>query len=126
MSKVCMNRGEPIISPKQPSLLPCPSCGGEAHHIDDGIGCKDICRCDMRGPVDDPTGSKWNALPRRDENPGYCEGFEDGSETAHILATAKERQRWIAAVRGEMDEYAPGRIKSAIRCVLIRMGVSDE
>jgi len=52
-------------------LKPCPACGESgkwcanyrwlAHRYIECTGCR------MRGPIDDPTGEKWNALPRRDE-----------------------------------------------------------
>ena len=117
---VCQNCGEPIISPKQPSLLPCPSCGGEAHHIDDGIGCKDICRCDMRGPVGDPTGSKWNSLPR------YTEDDAMLAATSWTEGKDGERQRWISAVRFQRDTAAAPAWIGACESILEDMGVRNE
>ena len=53
-----------VEEPKQ--LLPCPACGGEAMSC--GLKTRFRCSdsdCCLWGPIDDPTGEKWNNLPRR-------------------------------------------------------------
>jgi hypothetical protein len=55
--------------PEPPKLKPCPACGGKAARFalyPDGGPVTRCCSCRMNGPVDDPDGAKWNALPRRD------------------------------------------------------------
>lgn len=48
-------------------LKPCPACGTRGKHLHrapaGGIYCP---ICGVRGPYDDPSGEKWNALPRRE------------------------------------------------------------
>ena len=114
--------GEP---PKQPSLLPCPACGGEAG-IDGFVGrpawddWTECIKCGMRGPEHDSTGSKWNAMPRRNES-----GIDFGTD--------QERQRWIARARllrwphdeGHTSEWWGG-WNSVIGALLEDMGVRDE
>ena len=114
-----------FISPKdKPSLLPCPVCGGEARQdSNEFVFCRDD-DCGMMGPNFDPTGEKWNALPRREMYPPAA-AFDRG--------VAKERQRWIDAVwaqqvHGNKDsriDYERGRWWG-LECVLSDMGVTDE
>ena len=55
-------------------LKNCPACGGAASFYKDArrvycLGGGDEC-C-LTGPIHDPDGAKWNALPRRDANEPY-------------------------------------------------------
>jgi len=47
-------------------LKPCPACGGVPKRYDRFIFCFSK-GCHVSGPYDDQDGSKWNALPRRDD-----------------------------------------------------------
>ena len=118
---------EEIISPEQPSLLPCPACGGEAHQykIPRYVKC---LSCLMTGPDDDPTGEKWNALPRKSEHMTThesCYICEDRGQR-------KERQRWIAAVRNHIvpeDSHTTniiGHANRSLKGVFRDMGVENE
>jgi hypothetical protein len=58
-----------------PNLRPCPSpeCGSEdVHHLYSGGDrwATNCFGCGLRGPVNDPTGEKWNALPRAGDD--FC------------------------------------------------------
>jgi reverse gyrase len=49
------------------TLKPCPNCGGTKtrnYCLSTGLTCSD---CGMRGPDEDPNGSKWNSLPRQED-----------------------------------------------------------
>jgi len=109
---------EVFVSPKQPSLLPCPACKGEATQRPDWACCtNDECR--IEGPLHDPTGEKWNALCRKaSDSIGYHNAFQDGTRD-----TAK---RWIAAVREEIDTARNETRIHACEDILDKMGVSDE
>lgn len=58
------------------SLKPCPACHGTATFLggwnDEGsrrfVACES---CRMKGPTGDRDGSRWNALPRRDDAQHY-------------------------------------------------------
>ena len=47
------------------TILPCPFCGSSADHRGEAayVRCTNLS-CEAMGPSDDPTGSKWNAVPR--------------------------------------------------------------
>ena len=47
------------------TILPCPFCGSSADHRGEAayVRCTNLS-CETMGPSDDPTGSKWNAVPR--------------------------------------------------------------
>lgn len=47
------------------TILPCPFCGSSADHRGEAayVRCTNLS-CETMGPCDDPTGSKWNAVPR--------------------------------------------------------------
>lgn len=57
-------------TPEAPGLRPCPACGGEALKIS-GFDCVRCLTegCRLFGPDLDPSGAKWNALPRREAGP---------------------------------------------------------
>ena len=111
---------EEIISPKQPSLLPCPSCGGEgvsAFPDSDDTDAMWFVECDicgMEGPRcgDEKTsGEKWNALPRR--------GGLFSERMVQVACKDRENavnDRWIDAVRRS----------SCIEQLCAKMGVTDE
>ena len=93
-----------VEEPKQ--LLPCPACGGEAVLCGDGNRWRcSNSDCCIWGPIDDRTGSRWNALPRKYPSKG-----------AFDLGVSRERQRWIDAVRRS----------SCIEQLCAKMGVTDE
>lgn len=61
------------VAKREPELLPCPACGSKAQPPDENhwkviqcISCTNP-ECEMTGPVYDPDGVKWNALPRKEE-----------------------------------------------------------
>ena len=47
------------------TILPCPFCGSNADHRGEAayVRCTNLS-CEAMGPSNDPTGSKWNAVPR--------------------------------------------------------------
>ena len=50
-------------------LKPCPNCGAKVYFLGNrAIRCMNMM-CLMVGPVDDPDGIKWNALPRLGDVP---------------------------------------------------------
>jgi hypothetical protein len=78
----------------QTNLKPCPRCGGPAvfYRRESSTMCADH-NCRVTVPAD-PTGAKWNALPRRGDRCGGCKG----------------ESRWYAnADRTELREYPSGR-----------------
>ena len=114
-----------FISPKdKPSLLPCPACGGEAQYCThDGVEFEACGVCLMQGPADDPTGSRWNALPRNRMT------FYIGVKVQEGIR--EERQRWIDAVREVIAIATSGDLhdrawRNGCECLLREMGVTDE
>ena len=47
-------------------LKPCPVCYGRAYQGCDRAWCINT-RCRVDGPTNDPDGTKWDAMPRRDD-----------------------------------------------------------
>ena len=99
-----------VEEPKQ--LLPCPACGGEAVLCGDGNRWRcSNSDCCIWGPIDDRTGSRWNALPRR--------GGLFSERMVQVACKDRENavnDRWIDAVRRS----------SCIEQLCAKMGVTDE
>lgn len=78
------------------SLKPCPACGGDAWRQEGSVRCcaGDIGEygCGTSGPSNDPTGAKWNAMPRR----------EDVEQARGEFATLAAEQ--IAEMRDKLDQ----------------------
>lgn len=82
-------------------LKPCPACGAPAHHgmdyFDDTPNGYVECSsksCSLEGPVDDPDGAKWNALPRNPtDTSGVC---EDEFECARVRRMLDKDDKWIS------------------------------
>ena len=59
----------PSFVPEEPVLKECPSCESEdvfINNIDHYVVCdNDLCL--IHGPDNDPTGTKWNSIPRKSE-----------------------------------------------------------
>ena len=76
------------------TILPCPFCGSSADHRGEAayVRCTNLS-CETMGPSDDPTGSKWNAVPRGLPAPEW---------------TGPDRwQHWIAESAYHPGDYAP-------------------
>jgi len=97
-------------APPKPQLLPCPSCGGEARVENPYVECNNA-ECVTCGPSNDPTGEKWNALPRKCKCTGW-EDFDTGEKA--------ERKRCIELVTMHFPPCTQ-------RMELLRdMGVTDD
>lgn len=82
-------KNDDITSNPKPELKPCPACGG--NKISLNMGCVH-CECGLSGPSPDPTGAKWNAMPRR----------EDVEQARGEFATLAAEQ--IAEMRDKLDQ----------------------
>lgn len=126
---------DPEEEEEAPALLPCPACGADAKKEylfgDDYVHCSDE-DCEVCGPSNDPTGAKWNALPRREPGPeapelpgrveaiyGYCRGtmIRVKTESNEVLFSARcQTDREEATLREALRRYnAVGRILELIR-----------
>jgi len=72
------------------NLKPCPACGGEAEFstITGSIRCL-TSGCYLHGPREDPTGSKWDALPRRGDTEIAPQRMSDGELQARTALAVK-------------------------------------
>ena len=88
--------------PDEPKLKPCPACGNQNVKRDNGGNyafCSGSDTCGMQGPWGDPTGSKWNALPRRTDAPS---GMSDGELIARAIVNGFAT---IAAMMGALKGH---------------------
>ena len=79
-------------------LKPCPACG-ETKVVQNRPGSSVCCEgCYMLGPMNDSTGSKWNALPRRGD-------VLHNIEVACPTASPTQRQRYKEAALTALAGY---------------------
>ena len=105
-----------VYPPKQKELLSCPACGGEAFMCGDWVFCAD---CNLQGPANDPTGEKWNALPRKEAM--AARSYDLGKDTGIQI----ERQRWIDAVRQSLRIHEGMSGGNLLYDLLYNMGVEE-
>ena len=105
-------------------LLPCPACGSVLPPRHWNVGNSKACpsrACNLIGPMGDPDGSKWNALPRR--NPIEAAFIERATEArvraelaadvakARVLDVLVERHAACSAQGGCIErEFIAGRL----------------
>jgi hypothetical protein len=89
------------------NLKTCPSCGAKARLCSDGYGqCVNV-ECALAGPSNDPTGEKWNALPRREQKAESRWYYEEGTG---ILRQYPEGLMYSAGLPAGTKPIAPEKL----------------
>jgi len=84
----------------EPKLKPCPAC--ESGSLERRGGSYVACNgCGMTGPLGDPDGRQWNALPRRTDPPAYPDGVIVFRRTGRMGGKASDGE-WVRAPDGNI------------------------
>ena len=95
-------------------LKPCPACGGDAIPCATFAACCNRPDCCLVGPSGDPTGAKWNSLPRRTD---ASHGMSDGELIARAIREGNFTRlaaegAWDNDMTEELDRRAAARKES--------------